>query len=186
MNKGLEIDDKSLVLCEFLERANIPTENMKASYDEEKCTLAFTLNHDNVSRSVTATLDEEGNQVLIRSADVLKFDIHTVGDDPMTNYETYRVRSEQVLVEFKVEDNKLNVYRASVCQESKGDTFVGGTYSVKDFYSFDEARRANKDQMAPFSFLDFKQDSYSIPEDYKITDGFGNVGELQSSKILRK
>lgn len=164
--------DNLLVMMEFLKEEEISTKKMKGSYDEENNTLSLNSYEKsttaNISQNITVQLDEENNSILIKKHNRVEYDFHTIGNDFMTNYETYKVNSVQTLTKFIVEDNQLNVYRASFSQTIKEDTMGGGTIELymDDFSDFS---RNN---------IPIEKESYMIFDGYKITDGLSGTKRI--------
>ena len=96
--------DNLLVMMEFLKEEEISTKKMKGSYDEENNILSLNSyeesNTANISQNITVQLDEENNSIFIKEHNRVECDFHTIGNDPMTNYEAYKVNSVQTLTKF--------------------------------------------------------------------------------------
>ena len=83
---------------------------------------------------------------------------------------------KNILTKFIVEDNQLNVYRASFSQTIKEDTMGGGTIELymNDFSDFS---RNN---------ISIEKESYMIYDGYKITDGWHNLVCCHQGFVFRR
>lgn len=184
--------DDALVMMEFIEKVGISIEGMKSFYDEENSILSLEKQRysldERVMQNVTVKLEKEKNSLLIRNSICREYDIETIGDNPMTNYDIYRVHSVQELTKFKVDTDKLNIYTTTISQDIKEDTMGGGSWIIVDINTFSEFIDKDLRIFLPSYSIDvpIEKESYSVPSGYKITDGLSVVKKMEDSKIFNK
>lgn len=193
-SSNLLIESENLsVMMKLLEAEGISVEKMQGVYDEKNQTLSLNCSSEpgasdiEEEEYVTVELDKNGNKASIKHETKTLYDFVTIGDDPCTDYQTYTVKSVQNLVEYRVLDGKLNVYRASVTQKVKEDTMGGGSWVIVPINSILDILDESQRKWVPdLKNIQIKKESYDIPEGYKITDGFEDVKKTKTSRYLVK
>lgn len=166
-----------LLATQFLEKMGISIENMKINYDENSKMVTFTSqNHDQqekIYKTIQAKLDEKNNSITIKNDVRREYGFKTIGDDPMTNYETYNVDCNQTITKFKAKDKVLNKYTVEISQTIREDTMGGGNWITVDIDSISDFLDKEKRDFLPVGskLLPVQKDSYLVPEHYNITDG---------------
>lgn len=186
------LNNNMLVILEFLEKAGISVENMTINYDEKNSKMVFYKaeygTDENNIQTITVKLDESKNSVLIKNDVRREYDIENHGNDPMTSYQTYRVDNTQTLTKFKATNGLLNSYTVSIFQQVKEDTMGGGDWIIVDINTLSEFLDEENIRYLPYkhNFSQVEQTIYSIPSDYKITEGFARVEEITSQDLIQK
>lgn len=185
--------DNLLVMMEFLEEEGISIQKMKGSYDEKSKVLTLKKHEDlrdsNIYEYVIVRLDEENNSILIKKDASVEYDFDTISISEYETFETYMVNSVQNLVKYKVNEGKLDVYRATISQTVKKDTMGGGDWIIVNMNSFSEFLDKDKRDWIPeydINNVPVEKKSYEIPTGYKITDGLSVVKKMEDSKVFVK
>ena len=173
-----------LIITEFLEETGVSIQDMEASYDEKTQQLILKKKEHEGDEytfwTVTAKMNVENNSVMVKSVIRREYDFESIGDDPMTSYQTYNVDSHQILTKFKASNGVLNSYSVDIFQTVREDTMGGGNWIIVDVDTFsDVIDQEKRDLMIEGIVAPIEKNSYTIPLDYKITDGMSKA-QLQS------
>lgn len=165
--EGITIDKYTMEALNF---SSVKTD-VTLFFDEYDLT-----NNELNSDAVTLTYDKENKLINIARKIENKNNIVTVGDNPMTSYTRYQRNVEQKVTEYKVNDGKLDITTASLFQSIKEDTMGGGDWIIVNFKSiadFKDEEHLKWVQHA--ASMKISEESYDIPEDYKLEDGIESV-----------
>lgn len=184
-----EICEHLDLMLSFAEKTGITIEGIP-DYAVTRDGLSFSTEkfgvkeeNDDLYESVTIHLNKESDKVKVIKETQYRHNFKTVDDDP--DCQNCCTICNQVITEFLVGDGELEVTTALVTQTIYENTYFGGPETIADFDSIADCNRPEKlDSLPQNHSLKIEIKSYSIPEDYHITDGVGPIDN--NPKVMEK
>jgi len=175
------------LMLSFAEKAGIFEEGIpnycvtrnSLSYTTSKCGVQEEI--DELNETVRITLDKTIDRVKVKKE--TRYIHGFIFSEENPNCQNYCTVCHQVITEFQVKDDKLDVTTGSITQTIFENTLFSGTETIVDFDSIAEFKTKNQESL-PSNHSEIKIDteSYSIPEDYHITDGVGPINNRYKIK----
>ncbi len=187
-----KINDNFLVAMELLEKVNISVQDMTLISNLENTEFTFEReeigNKENKIQQVSIQLEEEKNSAMIKQNSFHEYNFQTIMDDPILGYSTYNVDSNQTIIKFKVDGKKLNVYKTTISQTLIKDTIGGRKESIVDINLISDFIKEEKGMFLPVGnqLFPIEKESYSVPKNYRISQGLSEVEWKSSKKLCKK
>lgn len=191
INMGAEeAIEEMILLMQYAEQTGISTDDISSKYslkkfnystDKSDMMLSFEKRSIEKNKSVndetvTLTFDQQKQLITVVQRTEKMYDFRTMGDDPMTSFETWRRRVEHNVTEFEMNNGRLNVTTASMSQSMKDDTFGGACGMIVYFNSINDFKDEKKMRWTGYSTgYGIKTESYEVPEGYQLQDGLAPI-----------
>lgn len=189
-------DDMIKEICEhldlmlsFAEKAGITIDKM-SDYSVKRDELSFSIENigikeynDELYENVTIRLNEKEDRVKVMKETKYSHNFIIAADNP--DCQDYCTTYHQIITEFLVRDGKLEVTTASAIQTVNGNTYFNGNEAIVYFSSVaDFKKQAKLESLPQNQSLAINIKTYSIPENYHITDGVGPIDS--NPKVIEK